>query len=373
MKKIDLSKYKDFRQYFVFYDIEIKGVKSNKEAYLEKKGISPSSYRRAKNDGNKIGIEILEKLNKEFSYEMIDNEIIDEIEDIVNRIYYNVYYKKTDYYEEDMLCLERKLEENLVVFPILLLMKLFLLVNSKIKPKRTLDEFSSIYTKVQKYKKFYNDDLQEILEILNISFQEELDSLILGKNYKNELTYFALSSKCILEKKYIESIYFAEKAKQIFIKDEKAKRIYYINLNLMSAYNYLERYEECNLLAMKQMMALESYKCFEFEYTAAKKHYIISCLGLGHFNTIINMFEKAEKMNKTEICCLLISLYKINKEFYKKYYLSITTSDICSRSDREFYEILNNIIVKKQKNLISDLESHKITTSVIEIMKKCKF
>ena len=48
MKKIDLSDYKDYRQYFNFYDVIIKQVSSNKESFLESIYLSPSSYRRAK-------------------------------------------------------------------------------------------------------------------------------------------------------------------------------------------------------------------------------------------------------------------------------------------------------------------------------------
>ena len=55
MKKIDLSLYKTYKPYFVYFDILIKKVSSNKDSFLEEIYLSPSSYRRAKNEGSKIG------------------------------------------------------------------------------------------------------------------------------------------------------------------------------------------------------------------------------------------------------------------------------------------------------------------------------
>ena len=48
----------------------------------------------------------------------------------------------------------------------------------------------------------------------NTSFKEEIDINVLAHNYNNELSYYALSSICILKGMYIESIYFAEKSRE---------------------------------------------------------------------------------------------------------------------------------------------------------------
>ena len=369
MKKIDLSVYKEFKQYFLFYDVIIKGEKSNKEEWLKANSLSPSSYRRAKEDGNKIGIEILKELNEKFSYNMIDNNIVDEIEKKINEIYFNIYYKKVELYAENMEWIEEWLEKKYIIEPILLLFKLLLIINSKIDPKRILVEYITLYNDIQKYINFLNADLQEVWEVISISFQNDINEEILSKTYKNELSYFTLSSKCILNGRYIEALYFADKAKQIFIKEENAKRIYHINLNLMSAYNYLEKYIECNLLAQKQMLALESYKCYENEYLFAQKHYIVSCLGLGEYNQIIDLLSKKNGLNKTEYCCILISKYKINKFEYDKYYHSLITST-CSKNDLSYFELINKFINKNDKRLIEEIEKHRLTSSIIKILKK---
>ena len=370
MKKLDLSVYKEFKQYFLFYDVEIKSVKSNKEAWLEENHLSPSSYRRAKNDGNKIGLELIKELNKKFSYNMITDEIIDDIENKANEIYFNIYYKNIDAYEENMAWIENMLSKRYIINPVLLLFKLLLIVNSKVDPKRILLEYNDIYNDVQKYKEFYNDNLLEIYEIINISFIDDIDINVLSRNYMNELSYFTLSSKCILKGMYIEGIYFAEKAKQFFIKEENAKRIYYINLNLMAAYNYISKYGDCNLLAQKQMIALQSYKCFEFEYTSAKWHYMISCLGLERYSDVINILGEKKGLNKTDYCCLFISKYKLNKNDYNKFYSALITLNDCSEDNILFFNLINKYLIKRDKKTIDEIEKHKISKTVIEILKK---
>lgn len=370
LKKIDLSIYKEFKQYFLFYDVVIKGEKSNKEEWLKENRLSPSSYRRAKEDGNKIGLDILKELNAKFSYQMVSNELLDEIERKVNEIYFNVYYKNTDMYKENMNWLDNKLKQQYAIYPILLLFKLLLIINSQNDPKRILKEYYVTYKEVKKYIDFFNADLLEIYEIINLSFKEEIDINVLAHNYNNELSYYALSSICILKGMYIESIYFAEKSKQYFIREENAKRIYYINLNLMSAYNYLGKFMDCNLLAQKQIIALESYKCYEFEYMSSKKHYMISCLGLGEYSNVIKLLEEKNGLNKTDYCCLFIAKYKLDKKEYNEYFSNLITSNSYTKDDINFLTLIYRFIVKKDKKLISEIEKHNITKSVIEIMKK---
>jgi hypothetical protein len=210
-----------------------------------------------------------------------------------------------------------------------------------------------------------------VYEIISISFTNEINIDVLSKKYKNEISLFTLSSKCILEGKYIESIYFAEKAKDVFIKEENAKRVYLINLNLMAAYNYLGRYYECNELAQKQILALESYKCNEIEYTAAKKHYMISCLGVGQFKEIINELNDREACTLTEYSCLLISKYKTNKKDYENYFNTIIESKNLSNYNKIFFENLNKLLVKKDKKVIEILENYTFTKSLINFFKKC--
>jgi len=368
VNKINLSVYKNSNQYFIFYDIKIKEIYSNKEYYQESKDISPSSYRRAKQKPSKKGVEILKKLNDEFSLKMINEKIIDKIEKKLNIIYNNIYYKKDNCYIDDMNWIDDYLEKKYIIMPILLLFKLLLLTSQNSNPKKIIHENRELYKTVKKYEKFYNSDLLELLEIIDITFTEEMSVAVLTKTYKNELSYFTLSSKCLLEKKYIESIFFAEKCKKEFIHKENAKRIYYINLNLMTIYNHLHRYEECYMLSKNQMIALESYEYKGFEYETALKHHVIACLGLKKFNEIDELLKNKKELNITETICLLISLFNVDKKEYNETYFNLTNK-LQNGKFKEILLILNEILLKKDYKAIEKLENQKINVVLLDIIK----
>jgi hypothetical protein len=365
MKKIDLSLYKNIEQYFIFYDIEIKKNKLNKDEFLESNGISPSSYWRTKKNGSKIGYEILEKLNNIFLYKMINDDIIDNIEKGLNRIYFNVYYKRGDSYEEDLKWIDEMLSERYVINPILQLFKLLLVLNSKLDPKKLIIQSEEMYKEIQGYINFYNDSLKEIYEIIYIAFLEDVNNEVLSYKYKNELSLFTLSSKCILKERYIESLYFAEKAKKIFISNENLKRVFIINLNLMAAYNYLHKFDECNLLAKRQIISLESYDYHDFEYEQAQQHYMISCVGLNKSLEIIELLKDKEGLTVTEYCCLFWSMYQKDKNEYKKFY-----EELVVVRNYDVFKVINNMITKKDKNALLELEQYKVRKVLIEILKK---
>ena len=370
MKKIDLSIYKEYKQYFIFYDIEIKKDNKNKEEYLESKEISPSSYRRAKNSGNKIGKEILEKLNYEFSYKMINDKLIDELEFKLNEIYYNFYYKKNYVYEESLKWIDEQLKNQYIIYPVLLVFKLFMLISLDSSPEDIIKEYNYLFDDVKKYIKFFNEDVLSIYEILDIFFQEDINDEYLSKKYRNELSSYTLSWKCLRKRRYIEAIYFAEKIKGKFIQEENIKRVFYINLNLMSAYNNIERYEDSYFLAKKQMLALEAYNYYDFEYKTAQKHYIVACLGLGCYDEIINLLESRQNYNKTELWGLLVSKFKVSKKDYDELLFSLCSSENCTSNDLKYLTMIDNVVRKKDKNLLETLTNDNVNKCIIKIIKK---
>ena len=123
---ISLKEYKDEVIYFSLFDILIKKVAPNRDIYLEDMDISPTTYKRCKNIQSKKSKEIIEKLSKHFGYIRPTNEFIDELEERINRIYHNIYYKIESKYEEDIQYLDSLISEKLLLFPIFKLLKLFI-------------------------------------------------------------------------------------------------------------------------------------------------------------------------------------------------------------------------------------------------------
>ena len=57
MRRIDLKEYLKSMKLLLVFDALIKGEIINKDAFLETKGIAPSSYRRARAKDQKVGDE----------------------------------------------------------------------------------------------------------------------------------------------------------------------------------------------------------------------------------------------------------------------------------------------------------------------------
>lgn len=370
MKQIDLFEYKGFQRYFIFFDIVIKKDYSNKELFLESLNIAPSSYRRAKKFGNMIGEKILIKLCHKFHYQMINENLITDFAQRLNKIYFNIYYKKYDLYDEDMAWLNEMLTKNYLFYPVLLMFKLLMALNSKDSPRDLIKQNEDIYAEIMQFEPFFNDDLKYIYEIIQVAFIENVATNPNVFNYKNELSYYTLSSKLLLAAKYIESLYFSEKAKERFLQEENYKRVYYINLNIMANFNYLKRYNDCYNLAQKQLITLEAQNLCFFEYNNTRKHFVIACLGLGKYKEIIDILDDINSLNMTELCSLCISYYKTNKNEYNNFFNGLINNNVHSREDIYYFENLNRFILKKDKEALEVIKASKIAKSLCPIIEK---
>lgn len=77
MIRVNLSIYKKSIKFFYLFDALIKNEIYNKEEFLKPKGITPNSYRRARNIEQRIGGEIILKLSEHFKYNIPSNDLID--------------------------------------------------------------------------------------------------------------------------------------------------------------------------------------------------------------------------------------------------------------------------------------------------------
>ena len=112
MNEINLSIYKENQIYFYMFDVLIKNTNSNKEEFLESIYISPSSYRRAKLEGKKIGNQLIKELCDYFKLKTFNIELIEEVENKLNEIYFAMYYKIYDSYEIYLEWLENMINEK---------------------------------------------------------------------------------------------------------------------------------------------------------------------------------------------------------------------------------------------------------------------
>ena len=118
MLKINLFRYLDLNNCLLVFDTLIKKTTNNKDEYLKSIMISPSSYRRAKTSGNKIGIQIVKELCQKFNYIIYDDKLIEQLENIYNDVYFSIYYKKSTSYDKYLEILEQWLEKDISSFPL---------------------------------------------------------------------------------------------------------------------------------------------------------------------------------------------------------------------------------------------------------------
>ena len=88
------------------------------------------------------------------------------------------------------------------------------MVNSKNK---------EVFDEISKYKSIFNEDLMVIYNLLNLVFCKELSNEILSKKYNNGMCYSIIASRHRINKRYFESLFFAYKAKEMFIMENNLK------------------------------------------------------------------------------------------------------------------------------------------------------
>lgn len=368
MKKIDLSLYKTYKPYFVYFDILIKEVSSNKDGFLEEIYLSPSSYRRAKYEGSKIGKQLTIDLCNYFNINLFTNELIDELETKVNEVYLNIYYRKYDNYEDDYNWVIDMINKNYIFNPILKLLRLLLELSNTKKSNDLVEKNKELYEEVKSYELFYNEDLLELLEIVEATYQNDIDNIYLSKEFKNELTYNSLASRCFYDRKYIESIYLCNKAKDRYIKNENYRRVYYINHVILACYNELKKYTEAYELAYKQMMSTKSDVSYKYEYLYTEKHFINACIGLGKHDIVIKMLKPKEDINTTEMVALLYAIYNTSIKDYEEY-LDAQRKLVTSERYKKYFEFVDKLIKTKDKAALEELNNYHINETLLKIIK----
>lgn len=362
MFKIDLSSYKKSKQYFIFFDVILKDLSVNKDFFLKENDISPSSYRKARfveqNNGNKI----IDKLCKVLNFKNVNNDLIDEIELLINRIYNNMFYKVYTTYDKDLSIINEYLDKNIILKPIILLSKLFLLANYKYDVGEFVNENNNDYIELKKYLPFFTDELLELFDILSLVFEKNIDDKVLMKTYKNSLFYYALASRLCGDKRYVESLFVSKKAEDVLVREKNYKRLLYLNVKMMHCLNSIKNYEECFELASMQLLTLRSFVDVDYAYRNTLKNLVISCLPLKKYIYIVDLLINEPKLSMTEVVCLLVAQFNLDKERYNEYFnFYINNSSI---ENKEILTNLDSFLKDNDKKELMKLEETKLMDNI---------
>lgn len=370
MKKFDFTIYKSTRQYFLMYDVLIKERVPNRDNFLIDNDIPPSSYRRCRSSEQHGGKEIVERLAKVLKLTPTTIEEIDEIEKFASKVYYQMTYKIFKSYKEDIEYIKGLLEKNHIMFPVLELLLLFLYMNANRTVKDIIDDYTELFNKVKKYKVFLSGELMEIYELTYIYFRGANREEIYLKTYSNSIAYTILSAQAYNREDYIACLYFSNRAKEISEKEGNVKRIIRLNRNIMTCLLYVGNYAECYELASRQILILESLDIDDGLINSAKKHYIISCIGLEKYERIIEILDTKKQLNLTELTCLIIAYYFTNKKGFELIYKERLKKYPIDDKTLKYLNSLNIYLRRPDKKYLAKLENSEIMKPMKKIFKK---
>lgn len=368
MKKLDLSIYKKSIKYLYLYDYLIKQETINKDAFLKEHGIVPNSYRRAKTEDQKVGKKIVEILTNYYNLNQATDEEIDYIEELANSIHFDLYYKITTRYEQYLLDVERLLKCNYNLYPILLLLKLYLKISDFTLSDKAVDDNIDLYKEVKKYSSFYNEDLTKIFSYAQMTYEKDSVDYLLTHEQDDAIYYFMAGFRSLRNKKYVDCLYFCEKAEAILLKEYNFKRMIYLNFNVMSCLLYMKNYKSCVELAKKEMLVIESLNLEGYERKNAFLFYIIALMGVKDYKGIINIFKNQKLFGLTAIVCYLYAISQISMDEYVKVYEKEVELDKLEPNIRDYMISLDKFIRSKDKSALNELRKEQVRFALIDIL-----
>ena len=368
MFKIDLSDYKESSIHFNLFDTLIVGLEEGKEKYLRSLGINPSTYRKCRKGDLKIGHDIIVFLANHYSLTILKNEEYDELSKMFTSIYDKLYYKIEFSYDEDLKLIEDMIEKNYIIHPVIKLVKLFVVMCSNKTRESIISENIDLYNEIKIYKQCFNNSLIQIYEIVSLFYEENIEEGKGLKNYKNGFIYYILATRAYSDKKYIESIFYAMKAKEILDADGNVLRNLHVNNILMSSFLYVGNYEECNELANKQLLTIRSIGLGQgFHRRSASKYLFVSLLGLDRCEEIIELCEVKKMFNLTELTCYLVAMFRLDKNMYEAYFDGLDLN-VFNEKDKKYLITIDEYLRTNHRKVLKDLTDYDVMGCLINII-----
>lgn len=375
MLKINLDTYLSSQTLLLIFDVllneESIKLSVTKESLLKDIGINPSSFRRSRVEEKNIGNDIAVKLAKYFNLKIVNEKILCDLAKLIEEIYHDINYKvfeKFDFYTKKI---EWYLSKNLVIFPVVKLLKLFIEAFSLQRIEEMIEMNNKLFIEISSYKVSFNDSLMNIYNILKLIFSKELTNEMLSKKYNNGICYSIIASRHRINKRYFESLYFAQKAKEMFVLENNLKRILYINFTILNDLSLTDNYEEYYYLTRQQLLTIRSFGSNTIEYESIEKHLIVSSLALKMYDQVIEIVEKNEEKTITDFSALVVAKYNVLGEKFDLWYdEEIKTTE----GIEEYLPLLKTLIEflkTSDKKLFALLEENKnFMSSFLNILKK---
>lgn len=138
----------------------------------------------------------------------------------------------------------------------------------------------------------------------------------------------------------------------------------------MSSYLYIGNYDECLNIAEKQILYLKSIDFSDYEIEFAIIFETVALLALERYQDVKEKLKDYQKMNLTLITCMLVSLFKIEKKEYVKFYNE--NIEYLDEDDKKFFILLNDYLKNPVKTTLSDITKYQIMGPLLKILKNFK-
>lgn len=369
MFSINLNDYKKTKIYLQLFDVILKDLPINKEEFLLEHDITPSSYRLARKVEQNVGKSIIIKLSEVFKFVTLADDELEDVEEQLNKIYFDIYYKNYDNYDDHLEYINEMINKNFSIHPLFKLFKLFLLCNSNKSVKNVYSDNNGLFNEIVKYKNFYNKELVEIYNILNLFFNDSIKESEKHQDYKNPMSYQILASRCYMKEKYIEAIYYSTKACDILLDEMNFKRYVSVNRTLMACQLCIGDYETCYMNSVKVLRSVKSLNLEQFEIDAAEDYYYASLLGLKRFDIIYKKLKDNNNFNKNKFTCFLFSMFEIDQTLFSNYLKENINFKELSNEYCEYIKSICLFLEKKDKKQLDRLKDYSIMKGLIRILK----
>lgn len=369
MIKLNLDEYKHSSQYMYLFDAIIKEkIIINKDAFLISQEIAPTSYRRARNSEQKVGEEILKNLSKYFGLRLVDESFIVKLEKLTNNIFFDVNYKVFEKYDKHLNLIEDLLSKNLIVYPILKLLRLFLRIFSNGNIAKLKEENKEEFLQIQKYYNFFNDSLREIYDLLILVYSNSFTKEMLAKKYSNGISYSIIAVNYRRQKEYYKSLYFAQKAKDIFIDENNYKRAIYMNYTILNDLASTLNFDDYYDLAHNQYLVVRAFNTSEVDKINCQKHMVCACIAKQKYDEVFDLLEDRQKMTLTELSCYVIAGYNTFGKNFKKWYTENISQSISIKEFKDLIEKLVDYLNEPEKRKLQVFYNTEMMESLIDIL-----
>ena len=368
----NLSEYsKSMRQLLVF-DVLIKEEVVNKDVFLSDLIISPTSYRRAKIKEQNVGNEIVLKLAKHFKIRLVSEKYIKRLEKLISKIYFDINYRVTDRHEQYLEELSNLDKEATVLFPIVKLFKLFVVTFSNKNVPDIIDEYVNDFLYISQFESFYNSDLLEIYDLLKLTFSSTLTKEMLAKQYSNGIAYSIIAGKQYFKEQYFESLFFAQKAKEFFIKENNYKRCITINFTILNNFASTGAFDDFYSLAKEQFLTVRAFNSNSnsIDVVTSRKFMTMAALSVNKLDEVFELVEEVNNITLTEVFCYIIAKFKLlDEKSFDKWYLEYMDKLTISSKFKATCDLLIDYLKKPEKRKIELFKNCGVIKSLIEVIK----